>query len=233
MILPDLQALWLTFKLAALTVVILFLLGLPLAWKISRYRGRFKPFIEAMVSLPLILPPTVLGFYLLIAFSPESFLGGLWIQLFGEQFVFSFGGILVGSIIYSMPFVMQPLIAAFEQQGTQVLMIAQTLGVSKYRAFYFWLLPQIKPALITAATLGFAHTLGEFGLILMIGGNIPGQTQVVSIALYQHVEMLDYASANKLALILLVLSFAILTLLFRFNRSAARFNPAKDFGGHS
>ncbi len=216
----DMTAMLLTFKLALITVLILLILGIPLAWLISQYKGRFKPIIEAIVALPLVLPPTVLGFYLLIAFSPDAFLGSLWISIVQEQFVFSFAGILVGSIIYSTPFVLQPLIAAFEQQGEQCLLTTKTLGIPLYKGVLIFLLPTIRPAIITAFTLGFAHTLGEFGLILMIGGNIPGETQVVSIALFNYVETLDYQSAHILSGILLITSFIILSLLFKFNKQS-------------
>ncbi|MFC3123137.1 molybdate ABC transporter permease subunit [Agaribacter flavus] len=215
----DYSALGLTFTLASFTVIILLLMGLPLAWSLSRYKGKFKPLIEATIALPLVLPPTVLGFYLLLAFSPDTFIGALWLSVTGEQFVFSFAGILVGSIIYSMPFVFQPLVAAFEQHAETTIQRASTLGISRSKAVTLLLLPQIKPAIVTAITLGFAHTLGEFGLILMIGGNIPGETQVVSIALFNHVETLNYTSAHNLAMVLLGLSFIMLALLYRFNRN--------------
>lgn len=231
----DYSAIALTFTLASLTVVILIFVGLPFAWALSRYQGRLKPYIEALISLPLVLPPTVLGFYLLVAFSPDTALGTFWIMLTGEQFVFSFAGILVGSIIYSMPFVMQPLNAAFEQHASNTFSVATTLGISRIKTFFLILLPQIKPSIITAITLGFAHTLGEFGLILMIGGNIPGETQVVSIALFNHVETLNYASAHELAAILLVSSFVMLVLLYRFNRLAkpSLSSPAEKLPRHT
>ncbi|WP_395339290.1 molybdate ABC transporter permease subunit [Ningiella sp. W23] len=218
----HLQALLLTLKLALLTVVFLFAIGLPLAWYLSRYQGMFKAFFEALITLPLVLPPTVLGFYLLIAFSPDTWLGQTWLSLNGTQFVFSFAGILFGSIIYSMPFVVQPLLQAFHAKGQETMNSAQTLGLSKFDAFTRVLLPAIKPNLISAATLGFAHTLGEFGLILMIGGNIPGETQVVSIALFNEVESLNYESAHSLAAMLLIFSLVSLTLLYRFNQQAKR-----------
>lgn len=231
--LPDFTALLLTFKLALITVVVLLVLGIPFAWVISRYKGAFKPFIEAVIALPLVLPPTVLGFYLLIAFSPNSTLGSLWITVVGDQFVFSFAGILIGSIIYSTPFVLQPLIAAFEQQGEQTLQTTKTLGIPLFKGVLIFLLPSIKPAIITAATLGFAHTLGEFGLILMIGGNIPGETQVVSIALFNYVEMLDYESAHMLAGTLLLISFITLSLLYKFNKHNFRIGRFPVSSGNS
>ncbi|MGB3727157.1 MAG: molybdate ABC transporter permease subunit [Glaciecola sp.] len=220
LILSDLPALWLTLKLAFLTVVILLIIGMPTAWYLAQYKGSLKPFFEALIALPLVLPPTVLGFYLLSAFSPQSFLGSLWISVIGEQFVFSFAGILFGSVVYSLPFVVQPLLVGFSQVGASLRMTASTLGLSKAVSFFYVILPAIFPHLITAITLGFAHTLGEFGLILMIGGNIPGETQVVSIALFNHVETLQYTNAHSLSVILLVCSMLSLTLLYRFNRHA-------------
>lgn len=211
-------ALWLTFKLATLTVVLLFVIGLPLAWFVSRYSGRLKPTIEALIALPLVLPPTVLGFYLLVAFSPNNWLGQTWIYLTGQQFVFSFAGILFGSVIYSLPFVVQPLLAGFSQLGIQLELTSSSLGLPRYITFYKVVLPSIRANIVTAATLGFAHTLGEFGLILMIGGNIPNETQVVSIALYNYVETLEYANAHTLSFILLIMSITCLILLFTFNR---------------
>lgn len=213
-------ALWLTLKLAGLTVVILLLIGMPLAWYLAKYKGPLKPVFEALIALPLVLPPTVLGFYLLTAFSPDTWLGSLWISIVGGQFVFSFAGILVGSIIYSLPFVVQPLLAAFSQLGEKLSLSASTLGIAPTKAFYLVILPAIRANLITAITLGFAHTLGEFGLILMIGGNIPGETQVVSIALFNQVETLQYASAHQLSIMLLVMSLISLTLLYKFNRKS-------------
>lgn len=212
------QALWLTLKLALITVLILLVITLPLAWWLSRYQGKFKPVIEAMIALPLVLPPTVLGFYLLLAFSPETWFGQTWFAITGEQLVFNFYGILLGSIIYSMPFVVQPILAGFHQMGPEYDQVASSLGIPAIKRFIYLTLPMIKPAIISAATLGFAHTLGEFGVVLMIGGNIPGETQVLSIALYNHVELLEYQQAHQLALILLVLSFVSLTLLYKFNR---------------
>ena len=208
----------LTLKLAALTVLILFIVGLPLAWKMSRYNGRFQAFFEALITLPLVLPPTVLGFYLLIAFSPNTWLGQTWLALTGSQFVFSFAGILFGSVIYSLPFVVQPLLQAFRTHGNRLVYTAETLGISPLKSVFYVLLPAMKASMISAATLGFAHTLGEFGLILMIGGNIPGETQVVSIALFNQVEMLNYQQAHQLAALLLLISLTSLILLYKFNK---------------
>lgn len=214
----DLTSFWLTLKLAFLTAIILLLVCLPLAWKLSNYQGKAKPLLEALIALPLVLPPTVLGFYLLTIFSPNSTLGKLWISVTGEQLVFSFSGILLGSLFYSLPFVMQPLLAGFNQMGQQYNDVAACLGISAKKRFLYITLQLLKPSIISAFTLGFAHTLGEFGLVLMIGGNIPGETQVVAIELYDHVESLNYAAAHQLSLLLVSLSFICLALLFYFNR---------------
>ena len=216
----DLTAIWLTLKLAFLTVVVLLGIGLPIAWYLAKYTGKLKPFLEALIALPLVLPPTVLGFYLLSAFSPNAWLGRLWIDITGGQFVFSFAGILFGSIIYSLPFVVQPLLTGFSQVGNKLSLSASTLGLSPGAQILFVILPAIKANIVTAITLGFAHTLGEFGLILMIGGNIPSETQVVSIALFNYVETLQYEQAHQLSLILLLSSLISLTLLYKFNRNA-------------
>ncbi|MGB1199601.1 MAG: molybdate ABC transporter permease subunit [Thalassotalea sp.] len=214
----DAIALWLTVKLALFTVIILLIIGLPLAWWLSRYNGRGKSLIQALIAMPLVLPPTVLGFYLLIFLSPQSWFGGLWVTITGQQLVFSFSGILLGSLIYSLPFVVQPLYSGFCQLGQRYETVAASLGLTATKRLFYIVLPMIKPAIISAATLGFAHTLGEFGLVLMIGGNLPSETQVMSIALYNHVEALDYAKAHTLAFILLVSSFVSLILLYKFNR---------------
>lgn len=220
----DWGALWLTVKLGLYTVVILLLIAIPLSWWLSRYQGRAKPFIEAMITLPLVLPPTVLGFYLLLAFSPDTWFGSWYQQLTGKQLAFSFEGILLASLVYSLPFVMQPILTAFNQLGAKYNSAAASLGIPSYKRFFLLILPMIKPAIVSAATLGFAHTLGEFGLVLMIGGNIPGETQVLSIALYNHVEMMDYQQAHRLAALLLLFSFVSLTLLYKFNRKHIGFN---------
>lgn len=223
----DWSALWLTVKLGLLTVVILLLIAIPFSWWLSRYQGKAKPVIEACITLPLVLPPTVLGFYLLLAFSPETWLGQQYQALTGQQLAFSFEGILLASLLYSLPFVVQPILTAFSQLGTQYDGVAASLGIPAYKRFCFLILPLIKPAIVSAATLGFAHTLGEFGLVLMIGGNIPGETQVLSIALYNHVEMMDYQQAHRLAAVLLLFSFVSLTLLYKFNRSGFSVNKAQ------
>ncbi len=216
------QPLWLTLQLALLSVVILLLIALPLCYWLSQYHGRAKPIIEATIALPLVLPPTVMGFYLLIAFAPDTLLGQSWIAISGQPLAFSFAGIVLGSVIYSFPFVVQPILLSFQQHIRPIDQTAATLGITWWRRIVFILLPAVKPALISAITLGFAHTLGEFGLILMIGGNIPGHTQVLSIALYQSVETMQYTQAHWLAAILLGFSFIILVIMYTYNRTFYR-----------
>lgn len=215
---PDLLALITTLKMAALTTVILLLIGTPLAWFLAKMQSRFKVIIEAIVALPLVLPPTVLGFYLLIAFSPQHLPGQLWQQATGQQLAFSFSAIIIGSVLYSMPFVVQPLQKAFEQLGEPMLEAGAMLGAGSTDRFFTIVLPITKASFITAASLGFAHTVGEFGVILMIGGNIPGETRVLSIALFDHVEAFDYAKAHVLAISLLAGSMVLLSAIYLLNR---------------
>jgi len=209
----DWIAFWLTLRLALVTTLILLALGTPLAWWLARSRARFRPVIEALVALPLVLPPTVLGFYLLIALGPRG-IG----SLFDGSLAFSFTGLVIGSVIYSLPFVVQPIKNAFEQMGTGPLEIAATLRAAPIDRFFSVAVPLAAPGFITAATLGFAHTLGEFGVVLMIGGNIPGETRVLSIAIYDYVEILNYSQAHMLSISLLVLSFALLLGVFLINK---------------
>jgi molybdate transport system permease protein len=214
----DLQALAITFRLAAVSTLILLLLGIPLAWWLARTRWRAKFLLEAMIAMPLILPPTVLGFYLLILLGPRGPLGGLMEALGGQSLAFTFSGLLIGSVIYSLPFVIQPLQNAFAAIGLRPLEVAATLRASSLDRFFTVALPLARPGLITAAVLGFAHTVGEFGVVLMIGGNISGETQVVSIAIYDHVESLEYVHAHWLSAGLLLLSFLILLVVYAVNR---------------
>ncbi len=214
---PDLLALAVTLKMAALTTVILLLIGTPLAWFLAKMTSRFKVIIEAIVALPLVLPPTVLGFYLLIAFSPQHLPGKIWQQATGQQLAFSFSAIVIGSVLYSLPFVVQPLQKAFEQLGDSLLEAGSMLGAGPIDRFFTIVLPLTKTSFITAASLGFAHTVGEFGVILMIGGNIPGETRVLSIALFDHVEAFDYAKAHVLAISLLVGSMILLACVYLLN----------------
>lgn len=217
MINPDLLALFTTLKMAALTTVILLLIGTPLAWYLAKMQSRFKVIIEAIVALPLVLPPTVLGFYLLIAFSPQYLPGQLWQQATGQQLAFSFSAIVIGSVLYSMPFVVQPLQKAFEQLGEPLIEASAMLGANAMDRFFNIVLPITKASFITAASLGFAHTVGEFGVILMIGGNIPGETRVLSIALFDHVEAFDYAKAHVLAISLLAGAMVLLASIYLLN----------------
>ena len=219
MLQSDLTALWLTVKLAFITAVLLLIFCIPVAYKLAGYKGKFKPFLEALIAMPLVLPPTLLGFYLLVLFSPTHAVGQFWFWLTGTQLAFSFQGVVIGSLFYSLPFVMQPLVAGFKQINHTYNEAAIALGLSHFKRFFYLILPLLKPSIGSAFALGFAHTLGEFGLVLMIGGNIQGETQVVSIALYDHVESLNYAAAHQLSLILLAISFACLVLLFKFNKS--------------
>ncbi|TKB47389.1 molybdate ABC transporter permease subunit [Thalassotalea mangrovi] len=210
-------ALYTTIKLAGLTTLILLLLGTPLAWYMSKIQSRYKVFLEAIVALPLVLPPTVLGFYLLVIFSPTSTPGKWWLDTTGYSLAFSFTGILIGSVIYSLPFVVQPLQKAFEQLGDHVLEAGAMLSANSMDRFFTLVLPMTKASFITAASLGFAHTVGEFGVVLMIGGNIPGETRVLSIALFDHVEALNYSTAHWLAACLLIGSMVLLALIYLLN----------------
>jgi len=214
----DIAALWVTLKLASLTTVILLLLGTPLAWWLARSRWRFKFLLEAVIALPLVLPPTVLGFYLLVALGPHGPVGGLLQSLGGEPLAFSFTGLLVGSVFYSLPFVVQPLQTAFVAQGARPMEVAATLRASPLDRFFTVALPLARPGFLTATVLGFAHTVGEFGVVLMIGGNIPGETQVLSIAIYDHVEALEYGQAHLLSGGLLLFSFLLLIVVYAVNR---------------
>lgn len=214
----DITALLVTLKLASLTTIILLLIGTPIAWWLARSRWRFKFLIEAVIALPLVLPPTVLGFYLLITLGPNGVIGGFFQSLGGKSLAFTFTGLVVGSVFYSMPFVVQPLQNAFTAIGNRPLEVAATLRASPLDTFFTVALPLARPGFMTAAVLGFAHTVGEFGVVLMIGGNIPGETQVLSIAIYDHVEALEYGQAHVLSAGLLLLSFLLLIAVYAFNR---------------
>jgi len=220
----DLIALFTTLKMAFVTTVILMVIGTPLAWYLAKMNSRYKIIIEAVVALPIVLPPTVLGFYLLIAFSPQHLPGQLWQTLTGQQLAFSFSAIVIGSVFYSLPFVVQPLQKAFEQLGNNVLEAGAMLGASSIDRFFTLVLPITKASFITAATLGFAHTVGEFGIVLMIGGNISGETKVLSIALFEHVEAFNYAKAHLLAGSLLIGSFIVLGLIYLLNYTKPKIN---------
>ena len=215
---PDITALWPTLKLATLTTLILLILGTPLAWWLARSRLRWKVLIEAVVALPLVLPPTVLGFYLLLALGPRGPIGGLVTALGGNGLAFTFTGLLIGSTFYSLPFVVQPLQVAFAAIEGRQLEAAATLRAAPLDRFFSVAAPLARRGFLTAAVLGFAHTIGEFGVVLMIGGNIPGETQVLSIAIYDHVEALEYGQAHALSGGLLALSFLMLLLVYTMNR---------------
>jgi len=219
---PFAQTLLLTLELATITTILLLLIGIPIAYALATIKWRFKPVLEAMVSLPLVLPPTVLGFYLLVALGPNSWLGAWLDANFDFRLVFSFTGLVVGSIIYSLPFMVQPVQAGLESLPPNLAEASYTLGKSRWETFFKVLLPNIKTSLLTGAVLAFAHTVGEFGVILMIGGNIPGETRVASIAIYDEVEALNYGTANNYAAVLLVFSFFILLIVYTFNRRAKR-----------
>jgi molybdate transport system permease protein len=210
----DITAIVLTLQLATVVTVLLLLIGIPIAWWLANTRSFWRTPVSAVVALPLVLPPTVLGFYLLIAMGPDGPIGELTIALGLGTLPFSFPGLVVGSMIYSLPFVVQPLQNAFESLGKRPLEVAATLGAGPLDRFFTIVLPLSKPGLLTATVLGFAHTVGEFGLVLMIGGNIPGETKVVSVQLYDHVEALAYDQAHGLSLLLLLFSFLVLLALY-------------------
>ena len=210
----DWSAVWLTFQLATVSTVILLLVGTPIAWWLARTRSKWKGVVGAVVALPLVLPPTVIGFYLLVAMGPEGLVGRLTEALGLGLLPFSFAGLVVGSVIYSLPFVVQPVHNAFEAIGRRPLEVAATLRAGPWDSFFNVALPLARPGFVTATILGFAHTVGEFGVVLMIGGNIPDKTRVVSVAIYDHVEALEYAQAHWLSGGMLVFSFVVLLTLY-------------------
>lgn len=214
----DIAAITVTIKLAFMSTAILIVIGTPLAWWLSQTKFKFKVIFEAIIALPLILPPTVLGFYLLITLGSNSPLGALLESYGGSSIAFSFSGLVIGSVIYSLPFVVQPLQNSFSAVKRQSLEVASTLGASQLDRFFTVAVPLARSGFVTAAVLGFAHTVGEFGVVLMIGGNIPGETGVLSIAIYDHVEAMDYAQAHLLAGGLLLTSFVMLIFVYLFNR---------------
>ena len=220
--LSTLGPLLLSLQLATVTTLILIALGTPLAWWLSRSDSRLKPAIQAVVALPIVLPPTVMGFYLLIVLGPYGAIGRWWVEVTGEALTFSFTGLVIASCFYSLPFAVQPLQSAFESMGDQQIEAARTLGASKLDAFLSIVVPLSAPGFLSATILSFAHTLGEFGVVLMVGGNIPGETRVISIAIYDHVESLDYATAHQMSIVLVVFAFAILFSMFLVNRRLLR-----------
>lgn len=205
----------LTFKLAAICTMLLLFIGIPLAYWLATTQSRFKSLVETLTAMPLVLPPTVLGFYLLVTFSPNNFLGGWLRDTFNVSLIFSFGGLVIGSIIYSLPFMVQPIQAGFQHLPKSLYETATLMGKSKWSILSKVLIPNIKSSILTGIVLSFAHTIGEFGVVLMIGGNIPERTKVASIAIYDAVEMMDYNLANKYAGFLFVVTFIILLLLYR------------------
>ncbi|MDR5781763.1 molybdate ABC transporter permease subunit [Caballeronia sp. LZ065] len=217
----DLQAITLTLELASLTTALLLVVGTPIAWWLTLTRSRLKGIVGAVVALPLVLPPTVIGFYLLLVMGPHGSVGKLTQALGIGLLPFTFAGLVVGSVIYSLPFVVQPLQNAFEAMGRRPLEAAATLRAGPWDSFFTVALPLARPGIVTATILGFAHTVGEFGVVLMIGGNIPGQTRVVSVQIFDHVEALEYAQANWLAGGMVVFSFVVLLLLYFGRRSFA------------
>lgn len=214
----DWQVFLVTFKLATTATIILLLGGVPVAWWLARTQSKLRPVVEAIVALPLVLPPTVLGFYLLVLFGPAGPIGRVWEGLGGARLVFSFPGLVIGSVLYSLPFAIQPLHNAFRAIPTRMLESAATLGAGPLSRFTTVVLPLARPGFLTAITLGFAHTVGEFGVVLLIGGNIPGRTEVLSIALFNHIEALQYLEAHVIAALLLLFSFAVLVTVYTLNR---------------
>lgn len=216
------QAVWLTLRLATVVTVFLLLIAIPLAWGIASIRSRWIVLLEAVVALPVVLPPTVLGFYLLALFAPETAAGRFWFRLTGETLSFSFAGLVVGSIAYSLPFAVQPLVAAMRSVPRELLDAARALGGGNFAVFRSVLLPLSARGVLVAAMLSFAHTVGEFGVVVMLGGSIPGRTRVASIALYDEVQKLDYPAAHRLAALLLALSFVLLVPLAWLQRKSLR-----------
>ncbi len=220
---PELwSSLWLTLRLALISTVILMLFAIPLGWWIAFTRTRWSMLAEIVMSMPLVLPPTVIGFYLLVLFSPQYALGQWWQQLFGQTLAFSFAGLVIGSCVYSMPFALQPVVAAFRMLRTEMVQAAYALGMTRWQTFAHVLLPLAKSGVYSGAVLAFAHTIGEFGVVLMLGGNIPGVTQVASIALYDETQKLNYPDAHGFALVLLALSFVLLCTTMIFQKRQER-----------
>jgi molybdate transport system permease protein len=214
----EMPVILLTLRLAATTTLVLLLIGAPLAWWLATTRSRLKPVVEALTALPLVLPPTVLGFYLLILLNPSAPIGAFWVTLTGDTLTFSFAGLVIASVIYSLPFMVQPLQAAFESVGKGLMEAAANLGASRLDVFTSIVAPLSMRGAMTAIILTFAHTIGEFGVVLMVGGNIPERTRVISIAIYENVETLRYAEAHLLSALLLAFSFVVLLIVYIFNR---------------
>ena len=216
------EAMWLSVKLASCVAAILLLLGMPLAYWLAYTKWRWKFLMEVIVALPLVLPPTVLGFYALVAMGSRGPLGLLWMKLFGHSLAFTFGGLVIASVLYSLPFAVQPLIASFEGVDGKLLAASAVLGAGKWRTFRRIIVPLSLPGILTAVVLSFAHTMGEFGVVLMVGGNLAGVTRTVSIEIYDHVQSLEYGAANRMALALLAISFVVLSAVYGINRRVRR-----------
>ncbi len=214
----GLGPLWLSVQLATITMLLLLVIATPLGWWLARTRSRSRSVVQAIVALPIVLPPTVMGFYLLILLGPAGAIGAWWVELTGSALTFSFAGLVIASCIYSLPFAVQPIMSAFESVDERDLEAAWTLGADRRDAFFSVALPQSRRGYLNAAVLSFAHTLGEFGVVLMVGGNIPGETRVISIAIYDQVESLNYAAAHQLSALLLVVAFVALFSMFFVNR---------------
>src|SRR5579863_10394519 len=224
----DWQTFWLTLQLGIIVSLALLVLGLPVAYWIAFSSWRWKFLIETVVALPIVLPPTVLGFYVLVALGPHSPLGRWWISLTGHTLAFTFSGLVIGSILYSLPFAVQPFASSFAGVDRKLIAASATLGASPLRTFFRVVVPLSVPGLITGAALTFAHTMGEFGVVHMVGGNIPGVTRTVSIDIFDRVQASDYASANQTALLLLVLCFTVLSVVYGLNRKAWLVDPARN-----
>ena len=212
------QTLWITFKLAVSTTMILIIIGLPLAYWLAYSRVRIKPLIEALVSMPMVLPPSVIGYYMLVIYSPHNWFGAWLSQAFDIRLAFTFGGVLIASVVFSLPFMVQPLHNGLRLLPESLREASYTLGKSKSATFFRVLLPSIKPSVITAVALTFAHSIGEFGIVLMVGGNMPGETRVASIAIYDEVQSLNFAVANQYAFILFAVSFVLLATIYSVNK---------------
>ena len=218
----DFEPFVLSFKLASITTLILFFISLPLAWWLSQTRSKTKPFFEALTALPIVLPPSVLGFYILVALSQNSPLGVFFEEVFGIQLVFNFTGLVVASCFYSLPFMVQPLQGGFESINKNILEASYIAGKSKFETILKVALPNMKPAVITALIITFAHTVGEFGVVLMVGGSIPGETKVASVAIYEMVEVMDYSTAHIYSAIMILVSFVVLLSVYIFNAKQSK-----------
>ena len=219
------QAIGLTLKLAFISTSLLLVFGVPLAWWLSQTKSKWKNTIDSVITLPLILPPTVLGYYLLVAFAPDAWLGQIWQTLFDSSLVFSFSGLVLGSMLYSLPFVVTPIRDGFQSIDADLFAVAKTMGASQWQGFKLIALPLTRPMLVTGTLLGFAHTIGEFGVVLLIGGNIPEQTRVVSVQIYNHVEALEYTQAHWLSGGMVLFSFLVLLVLHSLQREPIKVTP--------